>query len=376
MGAGHGAGGMTGSRAALRRRGDDSAALPALSVVIPCFNEAQNIDEIYRRLSAACAEVAARNYELIFVNDGSVDGTWNALRALAERDGQVVGISLSRNHGHQLALSAGLQAARGARILIIDADLQDPPELLPQMMAKMDSGADVVYGQRRQRQGETRFKTLTAAAFYRLLDRLVEVKIPVDTGDFRLISRRALDVLNAMPEHHRYIRGMVSWIGLRQDAVSYERSPRSAGTTKYPLKKMIRFAADAITGFSTQPLRLASYLGIVSGLGGVLLLAYILIGWMTGKAVEGWTSLMVVVVTLSSAQLFVLGIMGEYIGRLYMEAKRRPLFVIDEIIGGKQTARGEAPSTITSSPEAEPDWTRVAAELDARTAKPRRAKNS
>ena len=315
---------------------------PALSVVVPCYNEADNVDELHRRLSTACNKCIGNDFEIVLVNDGSRDRTWSKIRTLAdERDNRVIGINLSRNYGHQIALSAGLTLARGRRILIIDADLQDPPELLSSMMAAMDTGADIVYGQRTSRAGETKFKTVTAAAFYRILSRLVEIKIPLDTGDFRLMSRRALDVLNSMPEHHRFIRGMVSWIGLRQEPILYERAPRLAGTTKYPIGKMVRFALDAITGFSVQPLRFASYLGIFVGLSGMVLLIYTIAGWLAGKTVEGWTSLMAVFVTLTSVQLFVLGILGEYLGRLYIEAKRRPLFVIDEIVGQRGTCANE-----------------------------------
>ncbi|HVH79634.1 MAG TPA: glycosyltransferase family 2 protein [Stellaceae bacterium] len=303
-----------------------------LSVVVPCYNEAANLAELYRRLAAVCREVADDRHEIVMVDDGSRDGTWTVMRDLADRDPRMVAVKLSRNFGHEIALSAGLGMARGERILIIDADLQDPPELLGPMMAKMDAGADVVYGQRLSRAGEPQFKKITAALFYRVLDRLVDFQVPRDTGDFRLMSRRALDVLNAMPEQHRFVRGMVSWIGLRQEALPYERAPRFAGATNYPVTKLIRLALDAVTGFSTQPLRLASYLGIAVAASGALLLMYALIGWLSGVAVEGWTSLMVVLVTLTSAQLLVLGIMGEYIGRIYLEAKRRPLFVIDEIV--------------------------------------------
>lgn len=313
-----------------------------LSVVVPCFNEAQGLDELHRRVTKACRDVVASGYEIILVDDGSSDDTWQRVMSISNGDHSVVGVRLSRNYGHQVALSAGLLTARGERILIIDADLQDPPELLSEMMSLMDRGADVVYGQRSARPGETKFKKLTASAFYRLLDKLVDVKIPVDTGDFRLMSRRALDVLNSMPEQHRFIRGMVSWIGLRQEPIAYERGVRYAGTTKYPLKRMIRFALDAVTGFSIQPLRLASYLGIFVGLSGVLLLLYIAASWLSGQAVEGWTSLMVVVVTLASAQLVVMGIMGEYIGRLYLEAKRRPLFVVREVVRRGDALQAEA----------------------------------
>lgn len=303
-----------------------------LSVVIPCYNEVDNLEELRRRVTNACRSACGSSYEVILVNDGSRDATWQGIVSIAEEDKQVIGLNLSRNYGHQIALSAGLMMARGRRILVIDADLQDPPELLPQMMERMDTGVDVVFGQRKSRAGESIFKKLSASVFYRVLDRLIEIKIPLDTGDFRLISRRALDVLNSMPEQHRFIRGMVSWIGLRQEPIHYERSPRFAGETNYPLTKMVRLAFDAITGFSTQPLRIASYLGVLVGTLAICLLFYVLVRWAMGAVIEGWTSLMVVVITLTSAQLFVLGIMGEYLGRLYIESKRRPLFVIDEIV--------------------------------------------
>jgi dolichol-phosphate mannosyltransferase len=279
-----------------------------------------------------CHNTVGDAYELVLVNDGSSDATWTVMRELSEGDKHIVAVNLSRNHGHQLALSAGLQMCRGERIFILDADLQDPPELLPKMMERMDDGCDVVFGQRIKRDGETVFKKATAFAFYRLLNRMVDIDIPRDTGDFRLMSRRAVDILNSMPEHHRFIRGLVSWIGMRQEALPYNRAARFAGETKYPLSKMIRFAIDAITGFSVRPLRMASDLGICFGIGTLLLLAYVLVSYFLGKTVEGWTSLAVVILALGSAQLFVLGVMGEYLGRLYMESKGRPLFIIQEVV--------------------------------------------
>jgi dolichol-phosphate mannosyltransferase len=323
----------------LQRSWDEPARdIPALSVVAPCYNEFDSLPELHCRVSKVCSDQVGDSYEFVLINDGSSDGTWPSIRALAEADSHIVGVNLSRNYGHQLALSAGLSICRGRRILIIDSDLQDPPELLPQMMALMDQGADVVYGQRGGRLGETWFKRLSAALFYRTLKRLVDIEIPLDAGDFRLMSRRALDVLNAMPEQHRFIRGMVSWIGLDQRPLVYERQERFAGETGYPLRKMVRFALDAITGFSTQPLRIATHFGVIFGLGGLVMLACALYGWLTGRAVEGWTSLMTVVLMLGSVQLFVIGVLGEYVGRLYMEAKRRPLYVIDEIAVGRRRA--------------------------------------
>ena len=323
---------------------------PRLSVVAPCYNEQDSLDEFHRRVTAACAPVVADDYEIVLVNDGSRDGTWARMLSLSQTDPHVVAVNLSRNHGHQLALSAGLTVCRGERILIIDADLQDPPELLEPMMAKLDEGCDVVYGQRVERHGETRFKRWSATAFYRLLRQLGEVEIPMDTGDFRLMSRRALEVLLAMPERYRFIRGMVTWIGLQQEPLPYERAGRFAGSTGYPLGKMIRFALDAITGFSILPLRAASYLGVLAGCVGLLLLVYVLGSWMLGEIVQGWTSLMVVVLLLGSAQLFVIGLLGEYLGRLYMEAKRRPLFVIENVVrGGRRADSGHVQGVETGS---------------------------
>ena len=315
--------------------------MPKLSVVIPCYNEEDCLVELHQRVSAACS-ACTDDYELVLVDDGSTDKTWQMIEDVSKRDPHILGVSLSRNHGHQLALTAGLTMARGQRILVIDADLQDPPELLQGMMDTMDQGYDVVYGQRRQRAGESVFKKSTASLFYRVLLRLSETPIPLDTGDFRLMSRRALDALLAMPEQHRFVRGMVSWIGFPQTALPYDREERFAGTTKYPLKKMIRFAIDAITGFSIQPLRFASQIGLVLGGLGAFLVVYVVVAWLSGDTVAGWTSLMAVVVILGSVQMFVLGVMGEYLGRLYMQAKQRPLFLIQEIASQSRvdTAQG------------------------------------
>ncbi|RRD25671.1 glycosyltransferase [Brucellaceae bacterium VT-16-1752] len=302
-----------------------------LSVVVPCYNEEDGLPELYRRVTAICREHVGDAYELVLVNDGSRDKTWAVMCALTERDKRVVAVNLSRNHGHQLALSAGLELSRGDRILVLDADLQDPPELMPKMMERMDAGCDVVFGQRIKRDGETVFKKASAFVFYRLLNKIVDIDIPPDTGDFRLMSRKALDVLISMPEHHRFIRGMVSWIGMRQEAVPYEREARFTGETKYPLNKMIRFAIDAITGFSIWPLRMATYVGLGFGLIEIFLLAYVMIEYFLGHTIEGWTSLAVIILAVGSVQLFVAGVMGEYIGRLYMEAKGRPLFIIQDI---------------------------------------------
>ena len=308
----------------------------ALSVVVPCFNEQATLPALHRRVSDACRACVGQSYELVLVNDGSGDGTWDLLTGLAGSDSHVVAVNLSRNYGHQLALSAGLQLSRGERIFILDCDLQDPPELLGRMMARMDEGCDVIYGQRIRREGETAFKKASAHIFYRLLRRLTDVDIPADTGDFRLMSRRAVDQLNAMPEQHRFIRGMVSWIGLRQEALPYERAPRFAGETKYPLSKMIRFALDAITGFSIRPLRIATWLGLFFSFGSVLLMAYVLGVYMIGHTISGWTSLTLIILMVSAVQFLLMGVLGEYVGRLYVEAKGRPLFVVQEVLASPE----------------------------------------
>ena len=315
--------------------------MTALSIVVPCFNEEACLGELHQRLSAAARSAVGSDYELVLVNDGSRDGSWAAMQQLAETDRNLVAINLSRNHGHQLALTAGLDLSRGDIVLIIDADLQDPPELLgPMLQAMREQDADVVYGVRKSRAGETAFKRATAHGFYRLLSRATEVDIPLDAGDFRLMSRRALDALLAMPEQARFIRGMVAWIGFRQVPFAYDRHERFAGETKYPFSKMVRFAFDALTGFSSAPLKLASHFGLGLSVGSVLLVLYIAYAWLAGHSIQGWTSLMLVVVILGAIQMFVLALMGEYIGRLYNEAKGRPLYIVQEVAGdGRAEAR-------------------------------------
>jgi polyisoprenyl-phosphate glycosyltransferase len=313
--------------------------MTSLSIVVPCFNEEACLTRLYERLSSAARNTFGDDYEIVLVNDGSTDSSWTRMRELASRDGHVVAIDLSRNHGHQLALTAGLDLARGEAILIIDADLQDPPELLGDMVETMRrEGADVVYGVRKSRAGETAFKRATAHGFYRLLARATEVNIPLDAGDFRLMSRRALDVLLAMPEQARFIRGMVAWIGFKQVPIQYNRDERFAGQTKYPFGKMVRFALDALTSFSSAPLKLASHAGLALSVGSLLIVLYILYAWLAGRSIQGWTSLMLVVVVLGAVQMFVLALMGEYIGRLYNEAKGRPLYIVQEIAGSERRA--------------------------------------
>ena len=306
-----------------------------LSIVVPCFNEAECLGVLHARLGAAAQAGVGDDYEIVLINDGSRDASWSIMAGLAATDPHLVALDLSRNHGHQLALTAGLDLCRGQYIFVVDADLQDPPELLGPMMETMaKEEADVVYGVRTERAGETVFKKATAAAFYRLLKSATDVDIPLDSGDFRLMTRRALSVFLAMPEQARFVRGMVAWSGFRQVPFAYSREARFAGETKYPLSKMIRFALDALTGFSTAPLRLASHAGLWLAFGSLLLVVYIFGAWLSGQTIAGWTSLMLVVVVLGAIQMFVLGMIGEYIGRLYTQAKNRPLYIVQNIAGG------------------------------------------
>lgn len=303
-----------------------------LSVVVPCYNEEASLTELHRRVSAACQATAGGDYELILVNDGSRDGTWPAMTALAAADHCLRCIDLTRNYGHQCAVTAGLALSRGERVLLLDADLQDPPELLPALMAKMDEGFDVVYGQRRSRDGDSVFKRATAALFYRLLRRLAAVDIPQDTGDFRLMRRAVVEALNTLPEQHRFVRGMVAWVGFRQTAVPYDREQRRAGETHYPFWKMASLAIDAITSFSIVPLRLIVTLAGLTFLASLALMVYVAVSWAYFNAVQGWTSLISVVLFLGSVQLLSLGIIGEYVGRTFIESKRRPAYLIREVL--------------------------------------------
>ena len=299
---------------------------PAISIVVPCFTEEELLPHTLARLHAA-ASATRLSYEIIMVDDGSPDRTWEIIIAEAQRDARVRGVRLSRNFGHQMALTAGLERARGANVLIIDDDLQDPPELLGVMLAKRAEGFDVVYGQRRSRPGETWFKLFTARLFYRLIGYLAEVPIPADAGDFRLMSRRAVDAFLLLPENSRFIRGMIAWIGYPQAAVPYDREPRTAGKTKYRLGKLLRFSADAVTGFSIKPLRIAT-LASAGLLGAALLLTVWAVIRHIQGTVEGWPSTMVTILFVGGVQTLVLGIIGEYIGRLFIEVKRRPLYLV------------------------------------------------
>ena len=301
---------------------------------MPCFNEEEVLRETYRRVKGACM-ATAMSHEIVLVNDGSMDGTWSIMEQLAREDSSVVAVNLSRNHGHQLALSAGLWACRGQRVMIMDADLQDPPELLVPMLHKMDEGVDVVYAQRRSRPGDAWAKRAMCAAYYRVLKMISDRPIPLDTGDFRLISRRVCDIIVMMPERQRYIRGMVNWVGFRQEPVLYDRDARAAGVTKYPLRKLVALALNGVVSSSVKPLLIAAVLGMMALGLGLLLTAYALISWVAnGTTPQGWTSLMVVVVFMGGIQLLMLGVIGEYIGRLFEQSRGRPTFMVDRIVRG------------------------------------------
>lgn len=302
-----------------------------LSIVVPCFNEEDSLIELERRLRNVCDQVAPGAYEIILVNDGSRDNTGESIVEMTRRNPRIVGVDLSRNFGHQIALTAGLSFARGSRILVIDADLQDPPEVLPDMLKLMDHGANVVYGKRVGRMGESQFKIRTAKLFYRILRALTPFPIPVDTGDFRLMDRQTLTVFLSMPEQYQFIRGMIAWIGLNQAELDYERHERFSGETKYPFRKMVMFAIDAVTGFSIAPLRLAFVLAVLTVALAMFLSLYAVISWVTGNTVPGWTSLLLLFLLFSSIQLGCLSVIGEYVGRTYMQTKQRPLFVIKSV---------------------------------------------
>ncbi|MBU5450686.1 glycosyltransferase family 2 protein [Acetivibrio sp. MSJd-27] len=305
--------------------------MPKISVIIPVFNETEVIDVTYKRMKSVMDGIEME-YELIFVNDGSRDDTEHKIAGYAKKDRTVKLLSFSRNFGHQCAISAGMDYASGDAVVVIDADLQDPPELIPEMIKKWQEGYEVVYGKRLKRKGETLFKKATAKLFYRTLKHLTSVDIPVDTGDFRLIDRKVCDVFRRLQEKNRFIRGLVSWIGFRQTYVEYVREERLAGETKYPLKKMMRFAMDGILSFSYIPLKIASFLGfLISGLS-FLYLIFVLIQKLFYPAglVPGWTSIVAVLLIFNGIILILLGVIGEYIGRIYDEVRNRPLYIIDK----------------------------------------------
>jgi dolichol-phosphate mannosyltransferase len=299
--------------------------------VAPVYNEEETLPAFYRRMTATL-ESLGEPYELILVNDGSRDGSYALLCELHQQDPRVRVVDFSRNFGHQIAISAGLDYARGQAVIIIDSDLQDPPEVIPQLVERWRSGAEVVYAQRRQRPGETRFKLVTAAAFYRLITRITAVPIPRDTGDFRLLDRHVVDALVAMREHHRFMRGLSAWVGFRQEGVLYDRAERFAGTSKYPLARMVRFSMDAITSFSYVPLQLATTAGFV--LSGLSLLGIVVAALLrlANVAIQGQATTLILVLFLGGIQLIFLGIIGEYLGRIYDEVRKRPLYLVRDVL--------------------------------------------
>ena len=304
-----------------------------LSVIVPCFNEAEVIEHTHQRLSAALQAITP-DFEIIYVDDGSRDATPELLRDIQLSSPHAKLIRLSRNFGHQIAVSAGLEYARGQAVVLIDADLQDPPEVIGQMMEKWREGFHVVYGQRTERTGETKFKLWTARAFYRLINRLSEVPIPLDTGDFRLMDRRAVDALLRMRERHRLLRAMTSWVGFKQTAVLYSRAERFAGTSKYPLRKMLALAIDGIVSFSAVPLKIVTSVGLAFSALSMLGIVYaIALRLLTDNWVPGWTLIFIAVMLIGGLQFIFLGVIGEYIGRIYSEAKDRPLFLVMEELG-------------------------------------------
>lgn len=308
-----------------------SPSRPKLSLVLPVFNEEAVIPELERRLAAFFTGLQGigDGWEVVFVDDGSKDRSLPMLEAMAARERRYKIVAFSRNFGHQLAITAGVDRAEGDAVVVMDADLQDPPEVVAQMLEKFRAGYDVVYAVREKRAGETAFKRFTAAAYYRVLNTMLGVQIPVDVGDFRLMSRQVVLTLRALREQHRFVRGLVAWLGFRQTSVSFDRSARFAGETKYPLRKMLRFAIDGITSFSIVPLRMATWLGVLSGLVAIIAAAWAVYAKLfLHEAVQGWTTIMMLVAFGSSAQLLMTGVLGEYIGRIYEEVKRRPLYIV------------------------------------------------
>ena len=309
--------------------------MKTVSIVIPMYYEEEVAKECYEKVSNVLKNLEEKyDYEIIFVNDGSKDKTLEILENIAKDDKKAKIISFSRNFGHQAAVTAGLKEVSGDAIVIIDADLQDPPELIPQMLELWEQGNEVIYGKRKTRKGESAFKLLTAKMFYKTLNALSDVEIPKDTGDFRLVDRKVVDVINSLPEHNKFLRGLFSWVGFKQEAYEYERQERYAGKTKYPLKKMLKLASDGIISFSTKPLKLVGALGIVSIVISIVLLIYALISYIfkLNQLSAGWTSIIVAVTFFAGVQLLSLWIISEYIGRIYDESKGRPQYIVDKKI--------------------------------------------
>ena len=300
------------------------------SIIAPIYNEKENLPELYRRIKEVL-DSTDKTWELILVDDGSTDGSTDFIRELAQKDKSIRPVIFARNFGHQVAVTAGLDYSRGEAVVIIDADLQDPPELILEMSKIWQEGYEVVYAVRAEREGESWFKLWTASLFYRIIYRITDVKIPLDTGDFRLMDRKVVDVMNRMRERHRFLRGMSAWVGFKQIGVEYKRAARTAGETKYPFNKMLRLALNAVTGFSYFPLQVATYFGFVSA--GISILAIPIVVFMRAsgsQAFVGQATTLIAVLFLGGVQLISLGVLGEYIGRLYDEAKGRPLYIVRE----------------------------------------------
>ena len=305
-----------------------------ISVIIPMYYEEEVAEECYKRMTSVLQNIENYDYEIICINDGSRDKTLSILENLAIRDKRLKVLSFSRNFGHQCAVTAGLKYVTGDAIVIIDADLQDPPELIPEMLKLWEAGNDVIYGKRKTRDGESVFKLFTAKIFYKTLNALSDVEIPKDTGDFRLVDRKVVDTINSLPEHNKFLRGLFSWVGYKQIPFQYERKERFAGKTKYPLKKMLKLASDGIISFSTKPLKIVGVLGIVSIIISLIILIYSLLSFIFnwGNLTSGWTSIMVAITLFSGVQLLSLWIMSEYIGRIYDETKQRPQYIVEKKI--------------------------------------------
>lgn len=311
-----------------------------LSIVVPAYNEQDVLPEFHRRISDVLASVAM-DAEIIYINDGSSDGTLGLLHTLHDADERVAIVDLSRNFGKEIALSAGLHKANGDAVIVIDADLQDPPELIPQLIEEWHNGYDVVYAKRKRREGESLLKKLTARFFYRLMRKVGHVKLPADTGDYRLLSARAVAAINSLGEHHRFMKGLFTWIGFKQKAVLYDRDPRHAGQSKWNYWRLWNLAIEGITSFTTAPLKFATYFGLLTAVGAFLYGAYMVITTLLyGNPVPGYPSLIVIVLFLGGAQLMAIGVLGEYIGRIFTETKRRPLYFLNEYLPPRnQSAR-------------------------------------
>ena len=308
-----------------------------ISVVVPMYYEEDVVDECYKRLTNVLKTLENYEYEIIFVNDGSKDKTLFLLEQIAKKDENIKILSFSRNFGHQAAVTAGLKEVTGDAVIIIDADLQDPPETICDMIKLWEQGYEVIYGKRKIRKGESAFKLLTAKMFYKTLNILSDVEIPKDTGDFRLVDRKVVDTINQMPEHNKFLRGLFSWVGYKQTAFEYERKERFAGKTKYPLRKMLKLASDGIIGFSTKPLKMVGFIGILSIIISIAILIYALISYAfnLNNLSAGWTSIMLTVTFFAGVQLLSIWVMSEYIGRIYDESKNRPQYIIDKKINIK-----------------------------------------